>query len=100
MNASSGSRRVQSRPDSTFVALGIVIAETPHGRPREILRPQPDVRLVRIADTAAGEPCYRVEVALPAPHNATEAILVWRHVKETLLADLCARIGPIRVIET
>jgi len=100
MNASAGSRRARLEPDGHFVALGIVIAETPHERLREILRPQPNVRLVRIADTAAGEPCYRVEVALPAPHEATEAIIVWRHVKEALLADLSADFGPIRVIET
>jgi hypothetical protein len=100
MNASSGSKRAQPPSGSNFVALGIVIAESPHDRLREILRPQPDVRLVRIADTAAGEPCYRVEVALPAPHNVAEAILVWRHVKEALLADLSADIGPIRIIET
>ena len=100
MNASAGSKSVRLDPAANFVALGIVIAETPHERLREILRPQPDVRLVRIADTAAGEPCYRIEVALRAPHDATEAILVWRHVKEALLADLSADFGPIRVIET
>lgn len=100
MNPSSGSRRVQPEPDSNFVALGIVIAETPHERLRDVLRPQRDVRLVRIADTAAGEPRYRVEVALPAPREATEAMLVWRHVKEALHADLAADIGPIRIIET
>lgn len=100
MNASPRSKRTQPPVGQAFVALGIVIAEVAEQRLLDLLRPQPDVRLVRIADTAAGGSCYRVEVALPTQHDATEALIVWRHVKDALLENLPADIGPIRIIET
>lgn len=100
MNAIPRSKRAPPAVNHDFVALGIVIAEASQERLHDLLRPQPDVRLVRIADTAAGESRYRIEVALAAQHDATEALMAWRRAKDALSANLCADIGAIRIIET
>ncbi|MEP6938733.1 MAG: hypothetical protein ABI846_03140 [Rudaea sp.] len=103
MTAPSGSRRVAKLGYAAlkeFVALGIAIAQAPLVRLSDMLTAQPEVRLIRIADEDAGECRYRVEVTLPTRREASEAITVWRHIKQMLFAQLGTEFGEIRIVET